>query len=217
MFKEKLAIIWYKFVCVWLRILCFAFFRLRIIGAENVPDEGAFIVASNHQSFLDPALCGARLKRPMHFLARESLFSNRFFAAMISSVGTMPLKQGGGDIAIIRKVIALLKQGKGVCLFPEGTRTLDGRIEAFKPGLGLLSRRGKAPIIPAVIDGAFECWPKGKKIFKSGSIWVQYGEPITVDRIKEMGDEKLAELLKERLRKMQNELRTKRGKQPYQY
>ena len=86
-----------------------------------------------------------------------------------------------------------------------------------KAGLGLLCRRGNAAIIPTVIDGAFECWPRNKKIFSCGSIWVQFGQTVTAEQAKEMGDEKLAQHLTKTLRQMQNDIRKKRGKEPYQY
>ena len=215
--KEKLRFIWYKIVSISLFVLCKIFFRLRLFGRENIPKKGSFILAGNHQSYLDPIFCGVSLRRQMHYLARESLFSNWFFRALLSSVNALPLKQGEGELTTIRQVIELLKQGKAACLFPEGTRTRDGRIEPLKPGLGLLCRRGNASIIPTVIDGAFECWPRHKKMFSLGSVWVQCGRPITAGQAKEMGDEKLAEHLTKTLRKMQNDLRKKRGKQPYQY
>jgi len=217
MFKEGLKAVWYRIARAVLRALCLVFFRLRVLGRENIPDEGAFILASNHQSYLDPVLCGVRVKRQLWFLARESLFSNRFFGWLISSVGSLPLKRGQADMAAVRQVIAILKEGKGVCLFPEGTRTSDGKIEALKPGLGLLCRRGNAAIVPTVVDGAFECWPRHKKMFSFGSIWVQYGEAITAEQAEQMGDEKLAEVLTDTLRQMQNDLRTKRGKETYSY
>ncbi len=215
--KEKLRFIWYEIAAGLLAVFCKIFFRLRLFGRENIPKKGAFILAANHQSYLDPVLCGATLHRQMHYLARESLFSNRFFAGLISSVNTLPLKQAEGDLTTVRKVIELLKAGNGVCLFPEGTRTNDGRIEPFKPGLGLLCRRGNAAIIPAVIDGAFECWPRHKRMFSFGSVWIQIGQPITAAQVKEMGDEKLAEHLTNTLCEMQTDLRKKRGKQAYQY
>jgi len=215
--KEKLRFIWYEIAAGLLAVFCKIFFRLRLFGRENIPKKGAFILAANHQSYLDPVLCGATLHRQMYYLARESLFSNWFFAGLISSVNTLPLKQAEGDLTTVRKVIELLKAGKGVCLFPEGTRTNDGRIEPFKSGLGLLCRRGNAAIIPAVIDGAFECWPRHKRMFSFGSAWVQIGRPITAAQVKEMGDEKLAEHLTNTLREMQTDLRKKRGRQSYQY
>ena len=153
----------------------------------------------------------------MGFLARESLFSNWFFGWLISSVGTIPVKLGEADISAMRKVITKLKNGEAICLFPEGTRSKDGRIERFKPGFGLLCRRGKAAIVPTVIDGAFECWPRHKKLFTRGPIWVCYGKPISAEQAKKMGDETLADLLTDTLREMQNKIRIQNGKKPYDY
>ena len=193
------------------------FFRMRSYGRENIPSEGPFVLISNHQSYLDPMLCGITSKRRLGFLARKSLFSNWFFGRLISSVGTIPVKLGEADISAMRKVIDLLKQGKGVCLYPEGTRTMDGKITPFKPGFGLLCRRGNAAVVPVVIDGAFECWPRHKKLFSHGSIVISYGKAIPAEQAKNMGDSKLAEVLTEILRKMQNESRIKQGKKPYDY
>ena len=215
--REELSAKWFWFARWICRVFCIIFFRMRVSGRENIPDKGAFILASNHQSYLDPLFCGVPLNRQLSFLARDSLFTNWFFGRLIFSVGTIPVKQGEADISAMRKIIAKLEEGKGVCLFPEGTRTSDGKITAFKPGLGLLCRRGGAAIVPAVIDGAFECWPRRKKVFSSGAISVCYGKPITAEQAKGMGDKKLAEVLTETLRRMQTKARVEQGKKPYDY
>lgn len=191
---------------------------MRVYGRENVPENGAFLIISNHQSFLDPVFCGIPLKRPLYFLARDTLFNNRLFGWLISSVNTIPVRRGKADLSAIKKVIGKLKEGNGFCLFPEATRTPDGKIAAFKPGFGLLCRRGEAAVVPVVIDGAFECWPRHKKIFIPGSqIVICYGKAITAEQVKSMDDRELAEKLTETLRRMQNECRVKQGKEPYCY
>lgn len=179
MLKEALKARWFWFARWICRLFCILFFRVRFYGRENVPANGAFVLISNHQSFLDPVLCGIALKRHLYFLARDTLFVNRFFGGLISSVNTIPVKRGRADLSAMKKVIAKLRQGRGVCLFPEGTRSRDGRIAHFKPGFGLVCRRGEASIVPVLIDGALECWPKGRKIFSPGSITVRYGKAIT--------------------------------------
>lgn len=194
-----------------------SFFRLRSYGRDNIPKTGPFVLISNHQSYLDPMLCGGCIQRRVSFLARESLFKHWLFGRMIRSVGTIPVKLGEADISAMRKVIDILKQDRGVCLFPEGTRSHDGKITPFKPGFGLLCRRGNAAVVPVVIDGAFECWPRHKKLFSQGSIVVSYGKIISAEQAKKMGDEKLAEVLTKTLRRMQNESRIKQGKKPYEY
>ncbi|MHC4324046.1 MAG: lysophospholipid acyltransferase family protein [Planctomycetota bacterium] len=217
MLRENIKAKWFwcaKWLC---RLFCLSFFRLRSYGRENILKTGPFVLISNHQSYLDPMLCGGLIKRRVSFLARESLFKHWLFGRMISSVGTIPVKLGEADISAMRKVIEVLKQDRGVCLFPEGTRSLDGKITPFKPGFGLLCRRGNAAVVPVVIDGAFECWPRHRKLFSRGSIVVSYGKAIPAEKARKMGNEKLAEVLTKTLRQMQNESRIKQGKEPYDY
>jgi len=208
---------WFRFVRWCCKVFCNLFFRLHVCGRENVPDEGAVMLVGNHQSYLDPVFCGIYLKRPLYFLARASLWKNSFFGRLISSVNTIPVKQDKGDLSAMRKVISKLKEGWGVCLFPEGTRTSDGKIKPFKPGFGLLCRRGGATVVPVVIDGAFECWPRHKKIFSPGPIEVCYGKAIPAGEVANMSDRELAELMTVTLRRMQTESRIKQGKEPYNY
>jgi len=216
--EKKLKMMWY-WLAVWCcRVFCSVFFSLRIYGRGNVPDEGAFVLISNHQSFLDPVFCGMHLKRHLYFLARDSLFANRFFGRLLSSVNTIPVRRGKADLAAMRKVISKLKEGNGVCLFPEATRSRDGKITAFKPGFGFLCRRGNATVVPVVIEGAFECWPRHQKIFMPGSrIVIRYGKVIAAEDVKNMSDRELAEKLTDKLREMQNDCRVQQGKEPYCY
>lgn len=216
--EKKPKMIWYQFARHLCNVFCMVFFRFRVYGKENVPEHGAFLLISNHQSFLDPVFCCIRLKRPLYFIARDTLFANRFFAWLISSVNTIPVRRGEADLSAIKTIIGKLKAGHGVCLFPEGTRTIDGKITAFKPGFGLLCRRGSAAIVPTLIDGAFECWPRHKKIFSPGrKIVLSYGPVITTEQVKNMSDRELAEKVTITLRKMQNDCRLKQGKEPYCY
>jgi len=216
---------WFRFARWICKILCRLFFQIRVYGKENVPEQGAFVLITNHQSLLDPVLCGIPLKRHLYFLARDTLFANpssgvlrRFFGWLLSSVNTIPVKRGQADLSAIKKIIGKLKDGSGVCLFPEATRTKDGKIAPFKPGFGLLCRRGDAAVVPVVIDGAFECWPRHKKIFSLGTqIAICYGKCITVEQVKKMDDKELAKSLTETLRQMQNDYRAKYGKEPLKY
>ena len=218
MIRKPLREIWFIFARSLCRYFCRLFFRWRIYGRENIPEEGGFLLISNHQSFLDPMLCGSAIKRPLYFFARDTLFANRFFGRLLSSVNVMPVRRAAADLSAMKTAISKLSQGNGVCLFPEATRTTDGKIAAFKPGFGLLCRRGKAAVVPVLIDGAFECWPRHKKIFSPGKqILVCYGQCISAEQVKNMNDRLLAERLTETLRKMQNDCRENQGKKPYNY
>jgi cytidylate kinase len=208
---------WPRFARWLCKIFCKTFFRLHPEGRENVPDYGPLVLICNHQSFLDPVFCGIFVKRPLYFLARDTLFRS-LFGRILLSVNTIPVKRGEADLTAMRTVIGKLREGHGVCLFPEGTRTRDGKITAFKPGFGLLCRRGNAAVVPVVIDGAFEIWPRHKKLFSpGGSITIQYGNCIPASEVRKMDDRDLAERLTDALRKMQNDCRVKQGKQPYDY
>jgi 1-acyl-sn-glycerol-3-phosphate acyltransferase len=215
---DGLRAAWYWLGCWGCRVFCMLFFRLRTYGRENIPKKGAFLLVSNHQSYLDPIFCGAPLQRQLFYVARDSLFEHRLLGWLISTIKTIPVKRGKPDTAAIRKIIRRLNQGKGVCLFPEGTRSNDGRISTFMGGFGLLSRRGGARIVPVVIDGAFECWPRHKRIFaRGGHILVRYGKAIPLEQARQMNNEQLTLLVTDTLRRMQNELRLKHGKKPYDY
>jgi len=218
MFREKLRTVWPRFARWWCWLFCITFFRIRFQGLENIPANGPFILAVNHQSFLDPLFAGIALKRVLCFMARDTLFKSRIFGPLLLSVNAIPVRRGQADIASIRTIIARLKEGRGVCLFPESTRTTDGKIAPFKGGFTLLCRRGNAPVVPVLIDGAFECWPRHKKLFHPGSkITVSYGQPISVEKISSMADDDFARLLTNRLRTMQSQIRLKNAKQPFNY
>lgn len=214
--KAFIKYLWYWNWLIAARLMVVMIFRLRAYGRENIPKEGGFMLLSNHQSFLDPIVCSVPLQRECYFAARDTLFT-LFMGPYISSINALPIKRGTADLSAIRKFIGKLKDGYGLVLFPEATRTTDGKIADIKPGLGLLSKRGNVPVIPVVIDGAYECWPKGKGFFRVGHITVCYGKPITPERIKEIGDKKFVEELTATLRQMQNEIRIKQGKEPYDY
>jgi len=209
--------IWYDIMCRPCQLFCVLCFGIRAFGVTNIPRKGGFLLVCNHQSFLDPMLTALPTARMCCFAARDSLFKIPAFGRLIHSVNAIPIKRGQPDLRAMRKCIERLKQGFGLVLYPEGTRTSDGKIGPLKPGFGLLARRAAVPIIPAVIDGAYECWPRHKKIFRPGKVTVNYAKPISYEEIAAMNDEELAKMLTDRLRKMQTEIRIKKGKLPFKY
>jgi len=217
MSRHRAGIVKYWFAQKILRFFCAIFFDLRVSGIDNIPAKGPVLLLSNHQSFLDPILCGVAVKRQLSYVARDTLYKSRFYTWLTTGVDIIPIKRGQVDISAIKMIIKKLKAGRGIVIFPEATRTADGRIADITSSFGLLSRRGKAPVVPVVIDGAFECWPRHKKFLSLSRIAISYGELITPEQVEQLGDEKFAELLTQRLRKMQNELRTKLGRKLYEY
>jgi 1-acyl-sn-glycerol-3-phosphate acyltransferase len=218
MLVEKIKNVWYDVSRIGCIIFCRCFLRLDVKGMKNVPKDGALLLVSNHQSYLDPIFCGLFLRRHLFYLGRDSLFRNKYFRLLSYSLNALSVRRDQADITAIKEIIERLKRGCGIVLYPEGTRTRDGRIAEFKPGAALLCKRGGAVIVPVIIDGAFECWPRFKKIFFFGSkVVVRYGKAITSKEAKKMSSRDLAAYLNDRLRQMQNEVRSKLGKKPFDY
>ncbi len=217
MSKEVLRWAWYKVARLGCRMFCALVFRYRVYGRENVPATGPVILASNHQSYLDPVYCGVAVKRHLVYVARDTLFRYRLFGFLIHSVNAIPVSRDKADIAAMRAIIARLQGGAAVCLYPEGTRTHDGRIIPVKAGFGLLCRRAKAVVVPVLIDGAFETWPRHKRLFEPGAINVRFGKPLSPAQIGTMTNEELADHLTRTLRQMQHTARLNAGRRPYAY
>ncbi|MBX3358058.1 MAG: 1-acyl-sn-glycerol-3-phosphate acyltransferase [Phycisphaeraceae bacterium] len=139
-------------------------YRLRIDGAEHIPDSGPLLVVANHQSHFDPPAIGMAFRRRLlNFLAREGLFSNRLFGWLIRTLGSIPLSETHGDTGAMRTSIDALKAGSALLVFPEGSRCNDGSIASFKRGIWLLLSRAKCDVLPVAIEGAFDAWPRTRK------------------------------------------------------
>ena len=151
-------------------------------------------------------------------MARDTLFKNPFFEKLIRSLNSFPVKRGEADLSAVKETLRRLKDQRAVLLFPEGTRTIDGRISEFKPGLALLAKKTNAPIVPVVIDGAYEAWPRTSAIpFPFVPIHVMYGQPLFPDEIKNYSSEDFVKIIHRKMIEMQNEIRLAAGKHPYNY
>ncbi len=189
-----------------------AFFRLRRYHTERFPRTGAFLIAANHQSHLDPPTVGVcNTARPTHFLARAGLFKNRAFAWLITAVNSVSIKEESGDLGAIREILARLETGVPVLVFPEGARTPDGEIHDFKRGIALLLKRAKCPVVPVAIEGAFDAFPRHRRIPRllGGRIAVMVGHPIPHDELLKDGAEAGLARLKREIETMRSELRAK--------
>ncbi|MFZ3172217.1 MAG: lysophospholipid acyltransferase family protein [Carboxydocellales bacterium] len=131
--------------------------RWKIQGKGNLPAVGGVIIASNHCSYLDPIIVGCSFDRKVSYLAKEELFSNPLIAWFIRQMGAFPVKRGSGDRGAIRESIRLLTTGHAFGIFPEGTRSPDGKLQAGKPGAAMLAVKAKVPIVPVGIIGSKQC------------------------------------------------------------
>jgi 1-acyl-sn-glycerol-3-phosphate acyltransferase len=182
-------------------------FELQIFGMENVPPTGGVLLVSNHQSYLDPVLLAVWLKRPMSYLAKSELFRNPAFAWLIRALNAFPLRQGKGDKGAIEETIRRLQQGHLLAVFPEGTRSEDGELQPIQRGVALVVRRANVPIIPVVLDGSFQAWPKGSKMFHTYPIAVMYGPALKIEGLK---GEEIVALIDSTFHRMFDELRARK-------
>jgi len=193
-------------LCQWLLLgPVLALTRTRYFG---VPDIGAvrsgLLIASNHQSFLDPVLVGVSLVRPISYLARRSLFRIHGLNALLRAVRTHPVRRGGVDRAALRTVRRLLAGGEAILIFPEGTRTADGSLGRFKPGVASLAIRHGVPVLPVCIEGAFACWPRTQVLPRPGRVAVAYGRLL--DPTGKAPDE-LTQLVRDEIERLRESLR----------
>ncbi|CAN5706359.1 N/A [soil metagenome] len=184
------------------RAVLTAAYRLRVWDSGNLPPTGPVLVIANHQSHFDPVLVGMALpSRHLNFVARATLFAFKPFGTMIAALNAFPLKQGESDTVAIRATIELLRQGRVVLIFPEGSRTPDGEIHEFKRGAWLLMSRAKCPIVPVGIEGAFAAFPRGAAIPRVRGIRMgaTVGSPLDPAELLAMGPEAGLIFLKQRV------------------
>ncbi|MBU0640756.1 MAG: 1-acyl-sn-glycerol-3-phosphate acyltransferase [Planctomycetes bacterium] len=191
--------LWYR-LC---RIACQALFLLlwrgRVFGAHHVPRSGGVLLVCNHQSFLDPPLATLALPRECHYMARHTLFRRPLFRRLIESLNGFPVKRGTADIGAIKETLRRLKRGALVTVFPEGTRTTSGRVGTMQPGVILLARKARRPIVPTLILGAFEAWPRNARLPRPAPIVIAYAAPLMPEQMRGMSDEECVTLVRARI------------------
>ena len=154
------------------------FFRFRVVHRERMIQSGPVILAMNHQSYLDPPLAGITCDRAIYFLTRRTLLDVPLLGWLLAKLNVIPVNQEGVDRSAIKALIRVLKAGNGVLLFPEGSRTLDGKLQPAEPGLGLVIAKTLAPVVPMRIFGAHEAMPRGGGGLHFVPIIIAIGEPI---------------------------------------
>ncbi len=144
---------------------------------ERVPADGSVIFAANHQSFWDVPLLATYVDRPVSFMAKEELFKVPVFGSIIRKLHAFPVRRGASDKTAIKKALGILKSGDCMAIFPEGTRSKDGKIGKVGAGVSLLASMSKATVVPVAIVGTRKIF--GKKFLPK--VAVLYGEPMKFD------------------------------------
>jgi 1-acyl-sn-glycerol-3-phosphate acyltransferase len=151
-------------------------YRIEVIGAENIPKEGSVLICSNHINNLDPPVVGITSPRPIHFMAKAELFKVPILKDIVKNLNAFPVKRGMGDREALRKGLAILNDNQVLGIFPEGTRSKDGKLGKGLAGAGFFALRTKAAVIPCAIIGPYKPFKKLK---------VVYGPPIEMESLRE--------------------------------
>jgi 1-acyl-sn-glycerol-3-phosphate acyltransferase len=160
------------------------FYRLRIEHRNRCPRRGGLLVVANHQSFFDPPLLGVALPRVLIYTPRATLKKSRVYRLLTAGLDLEHVEREGRDVGAARRMIERLKDGDVIALFPEQTRTSDGCLGKITPGFHMLASHAGVPVLPVLIDGAYDVWPRGRRRPRlSGRITVRVGEPFGVQEI----------------------------------
>src|SRR5579863_1497807 len=154
------------------------YFQWKVYNHERVPQKGAVILAANHESFLDPPLVGSGLKRDINYLARKSLFRVPGLGWILRTVNAVPVDRDGGGAAGLKAIMDRLHDGGAIILFPEGTRTRDGKFQPARSGIGLTVIKSEAPVVPVRVFGTYEAWGRHIKFPRPHGVMVKYGKPM---------------------------------------
>ncbi len=201
-----------------LRFLLPTFWKARVYGRHNEPSEGGVVYISNHQSFLDPMLVGFGLVRPLNYMARSTLFDTPGLNQLMSSLNAFPVKRGTADTGALKEAMRRIKRGGQVLVFAEGTRTKNGRIAPFLPGFSLLAQRAAQWIVPVVIDGAFEAWPRTQSLPSLGEdIVVSFGKAIPQEEARKFKSAPLVEHIRQKIIQLQTDVRQRQGRPELKY
>lgn len=171
----------YAFVKFLVRVYFHIVYNIHFEGRENIPKNTSVIYASNHRSYADPPLVGCAARGKLSFMAKEELFEKQPFAALIRALGAFPVARGKGDSKVIDTAVEKLESGRSLMIFPEGTRSKDGKVHKGHTGAALIAVRSGKPIIPVGVV-------YGDKLKFRTKLTVRYGEPIMPQDYAEISD-----------------------------
>jgi 1-acyl-sn-glycerol-3-phosphate acyltransferase len=160
----------YPFACLYL--------GLTREGIEHLPKRGPVIVVSNHVSYIDSILLGSASPRPIHFIVLQWMYDLLFIRWFYWGMGTIPVRLDGQDSRGIKRAVKVLKKGRVLGIFPEGSRSVDGKVQETRPGAALIAALSGAPVVPAFIDGARDSLPVGGRFPRPARTHVRFGPPL---------------------------------------
>ena len=166
--------------------------RVRVEGREHIPKSGPAVIASNHLSFLDHFILPLATWRQITFISKAEHFDDPVKRFFFRRWGVIPLKRGAGDQEAFQRSVQVLQEGQLFGIYPEGTRSLDGKLHRGRTGVARIALKGRAPIIPAAMVGTFEAMPKGKHVPRLYRLGVRIGPPLDVSEFYGMEEDRAA-------------------------
>ena len=172
--------IFYAIVSSFLKVLLIIYNRCTSKWLFRLPKDEKFIVACNHASNLDPVIVGCFFPRRLRYFAKEELFTNWLFGGCIRALGAVPVSRNNNASAAgaLKGFMKLYQEGSDVLIFPEGGRTLDGKLQPLEGGVAVIASHTHAPILPAFIHGSFRAMPPGAAFIKPTKLRITFGEPL---------------------------------------
>jgi 1-acyl-sn-glycerol-3-phosphate acyltransferase len=171
-------LLWYKVAWNIVFLACRALWRIDVTGRENVPREGAYVLAPVHRSYLDTVFTAYLTRRRVRFMAKEEIFRRAWAEKLFSSLGGFPVRRGSPDREALRLCEQALANGEPLALFPEGTRRSGPVVEEVFSGAAFVALRAGVPVIPVGIGGSDRAMPPGQKLVHPGRVAVVVGKPI---------------------------------------
>lgn len=172
--------IFYAVVKYFFKIILKIYNRASSKWHEKITSGEKFIVACNHASNMDPVIVGCFFPRRLRYFAKEELFTNWLFGGCIRALGAVPVSRENNASAAgaLRGFMKLYQDGNDVLIFPEGGRTLDGKLQPLEAGVAVIASHTKAPILPVFIHGSFKAMPPGSAFIKPTKIRITFGKPL---------------------------------------
>jgi len=165
----------------WVAVLFCLRYKVTYIGRENIPQDGGFIIACNHQSGVDPIILGRGVKRTIHFMAKEELFENEALGIFIKHLNAFPVRRGQGDTTAVEFAEDIVRNGYVLGIFPEGTRSKENKVGRGKTGVALIAAKSGADVLPMGI--IFE----GEKLHFRSKLTLRIGKLIKSEEL-DIGD-----------------------------